>query len=529
MASPTSNSIKQLAVQHWLWLMPVLLFVSFFLYLGIPPLFDLDEGAFSSATWEMLLRQDFITVYSNGDLRFDKPILIYWLQALSVQAFGISEFAFRLPSAFAATIWAMLVYGFVREHHTQDRTWLAIIATLLLINSFMVVIIGRAATADAVLNTLIVLSLFDIYRYFQHDNPPSNLVYRVYLWIGLGILCKGPIAIFVPFLASLIYALWDGKFQHWLKAIINPIGWVVMLIVAAPWYILEYMAQGQLFIDGFFLKHNVGRFSDTMENHGGSIFYYIPVLLLIIMPFGGWLLQLLWHIKHSLNNSLDRFLWTWFLVVFVFFSFSNTQLPHYLLYGTTPLLILLARHHQRFRWVSLSFMPVVLFAIAWLLLPEIFSNTATNSPDDRYIQAVFTHANETFGGHYRIASGLFLVIIVSLMTLAMLRKLDKTQAMLIAGIAQTLFLATTLLPTYAQIQQQPVKEAGLYAKQNLSNERIVMWKLNMPSFVIYREQIAPKHEPQIGDVVYTRIDKLEELDNHELLYSKGGIVLARKR
>lgn len=529
MASATSYSIKQFAVPHWHWLMPLLLFASFFLYLGVPPLFDLDEGAFSSATWEMLLRQDFITVYSNGDLRFDKPILIYWLQAASVHAFGLSEFAFRLPSALAATIWAMLVYGFVRDNHTQDRTWLAIIASLLLINSFMVVIIGRAATADAVLNTLIVLSLFDIYRYFQHSQPPAYLVYRVYLWIGLGILCKGPIAIFVPFLASLLYALWDGKFKPWLNAILNPMAWAVMLIVAAPWYILEYMAQGQLFIDGFFLKHNVGRFSDTMESHGGSIFYYIPVLFLIIMPFGGWLLQLLWHIKHSLNNSMDRFLWSWFLVVFVFFSFSGTQLPHYLLYGTTPLLILLARHHQRFRWIWLSFTPVVLFAIAWLLLPEIFSNTAAKSPDNTYIQAVFAHADSVLDGHYRMASGLFLFIILALMMLAWFRNLDKTQAILIAGIVQTLFLVTTLLPTYAQIQQQPVKAAGLYAKQALGNERIVMWQLNMPSFVIYREQIAPKREPRVGDVVYTRIDKLETLGTHELLYSQGGIVLARKR
>lgn len=74
----------------------------FFFNLGAVPLFDLDEGAFSEATREMLLRQDFLSIYLNGQPRFDKPILFHWVQTLSVGALGPTEWGFRLPSAVAA-------------------------------------------------------------------------------------------------------------------------------------------------------------------------------------------------------------------------------------------------------------------------------------------------------------------------------------------------------------------------------------------------------------------------------------------
>ena len=73
--------------------------LAFFFGLDGAPLFDLDEGAFSEATRQMFVRGDFISPYVNNEPRFDKPILIYWLQAPSVWLFGVNEIGFRFPSA----------------------------------------------------------------------------------------------------------------------------------------------------------------------------------------------------------------------------------------------------------------------------------------------------------------------------------------------------------------------------------------------------------------------------------------------
>ena len=97
------------------WLAAVAVLASFFWMLGAAPLFDVDEGAFSQATLEMFQRQDFLTTFLNGAPRYDKPILVYWLQAASVTLLGPTELAFRLPSALCATLWVLLTYLFVKR------------------------------------------------------------------------------------------------------------------------------------------------------------------------------------------------------------------------------------------------------------------------------------------------------------------------------------------------------------------------------------------------------------------------------
>ena len=97
------------------WLAAITVAASFFWMLGAAPLFDVDEGAFSQATMEMFQRGDFLATYLNGEPRYDKPILVYWLQALGVIAFGPTEYAFRLPSAVCASAWALITFLFVRR------------------------------------------------------------------------------------------------------------------------------------------------------------------------------------------------------------------------------------------------------------------------------------------------------------------------------------------------------------------------------------------------------------------------------
>src|ERR671929_2181572 len=94
---------------------------SFFWLLGAAPLFDVDEGAFSQATLEMFERGDFLSTYLNGEPRYDKPILVYWLQAAGVALLGPTEWAFRLPSALCASAWALATFLFARRAFGVER------------------------------------------------------------------------------------------------------------------------------------------------------------------------------------------------------------------------------------------------------------------------------------------------------------------------------------------------------------------------------------------------------------------------
>src|SRR5436190_15597471 len=175
---------------------------SFFWLLGAAPLFDVDEGAFSQATLEMFERGDFLSTYLNGEPRYDKPILVYWLQAASVAALGPSEWAFRLPSALCATAWAWLTYLFVRRHYGIER---ALFAAALLATSLGVYIIGRAATADALLNALLAAAMFAAWLHLSSGE--RRWLYATHAVIALGVLAKGPIAILIPFATTLVFCL----------------------------------------------------------------------------------------------------------------------------------------------------------------------------------------------------------------------------------------------------------------------------------------------------------------------------------
>ena len=69
------------------------------LFLG---LFDLDEGAFAATSLQMLKEQNFLIPIIGDEIRLEKPILTYWIQALSISIWGANEFALRLPSVLAS-------------------------------------------------------------------------------------------------------------------------------------------------------------------------------------------------------------------------------------------------------------------------------------------------------------------------------------------------------------------------------------------------------------------------------------------
>jgi len=199
---------------RWLTLAAVL--ASFFWMLGAAPLFDVDEGAFSQATLEMFERGDFLSTYLNGEPRYDKPILVYWLQAAAVALIGPSEWAFRLPSALCATLWTWFTYLFVRRHYGIER---ARFAAVLLATSLGVFIIGRAATADALLNMLIAASMFAAWQHLSTGR--RGWLYATHAAIGLGVLAKGPIAILVPFATTLLYCWLRRDLRTWARAVFD--------------------------------------------------------------------------------------------------------------------------------------------------------------------------------------------------------------------------------------------------------------------------------------------------------------------
>lgn len=368
-STPTRNPLL-------IWAVALLLLCT--LGLGRAALFDVDEGAFSEASREMLASGDWGHTTLNGADRFDKPILVYWLQASSIAVLGVNEFALRMPSALCTWAWALALALFAAPRWGQ-RT--GMVAGTLLVTSLGVSLIGRAATADALLNLLVTLATLDLWRWAEAmsqvpaatpvvhklarslGSKPSGeaaivklfvsaaglpvhapkLLRRAALWIGLGLLAKGPVAILVPGAALLIWCLASKRWRLILDALRDPWAWAIVIGVAAPWYGYALARHGQAFIDGFFIKHNLARYGGALEGHGGGLAYYVVVLPLLLLPWSALLVPLIWRAGRLWAEPLPRFLLLWAAFVLVFFSFSGTKLPHYLLYGFSPVVLLCAR------------------------------------------------------------------------------------------------------------------------------------------------------------------------------------------
>ncbi|MFT5082587.1 MAG: hypothetical protein ACI9Y1_000613 [Lentisphaeria bacterium] len=548
MYSPTSNSRVSASgtLEQILLSTPFLIMLALISIIGAGPffpLFDLDEGAFSEATREMLASGNWISTYLNDVPRHDKPILIYWFQAISASIFGINELAFRLPSMLASCLWLYSVFSFVREVY-NDRT--ARIAVWIMATGWLYCIMFKAATADALLNLLLNVVFFEIYRYYL--NPHSKKLILIGVYLGLGFLTKGPIAVALPILASLMALSWCGKFKIWLGAVIHPYSWLTFFVVITPWHIASYLDQGWGFFEGFYLGHNLGRFSQTMESHGGSPFYYLTVIPFIFLPFVKQLLACVIRLKNFASyDLLAIYLWCWFLLTLLIFSFSKTQLPHYMLYGLTPIVIFIAvrintlstkapqtergneesaaidKHH------SLTFGDVFSTVVALVIfvgLPFILQH-AIEQTKNVYEHEVISLAAETFLSSYVYIS---LALAIAAAIVMFNPRFSRLTKILLGSTMLMLNANFVLAPVMATAQQQPVYQAAKIAKT--FDGDVVSFKTDMPSFSVYANRIVRKTDaPKPGDLVFARISaekKLFDLEPNiekKIIFNESGIAL----
>lgn len=516
------------ALVHWRWspgwLIP-LAWLAFFWQLGTPPLYDLDEGAFTEATREMLASGNYITPYKDGEPRYDKPILIYWVQAVSVKLFGFNEWALRLPSALAASLWLWAIWSFSRQQF--DRTT-AFLAAALMALTLEVGLIGRAAIADALLNLFIALTFFDIYRYRVADSVRrSQLLLRIYLWLGLGFLTKGPVAVFFPFLVSVLYFFTLRDLSTWRAAVFAPRGWLIFLLIVVPWHVAIYFDNGMGFFASFFLKHNLGRFGGTLHGHAGFPGYYLLILPLILLPFSGWLVAILPKWRQLWHDPRERFLLLWFVCVLVFFSFSHTQLPHYLIYGITPLFILFARYRDELCHPWWAFLPPLIFMLLLTFLPELLAILAPAVTDEEQ-RALLQEGHRSLDERYRLITVTASVLVIGLWRY---RRRPVWQRLLGVGIIQALLVFGVVGPRVLAVLQEPTKEAGLLARALA--EPTVVYRTNLPSFSVYRQAVTPARLPRAGELVFLRLAKWPALQKHfpaaqlQVIYRRGAVMLVR--
>lgn len=511
---PSAVSSNKLSPAHWL-LLALAVFTSFYANIWGFPLFDLDEGAFSEASREMLLNQDFISITMNGALRADKPVLTYWLQSASAAVFGNHAWAYRVPSVLAATLWAFILFGFLKKQQDSSS---GLLLALVMSSSLQISLIGKAATADALLNCFLAGSLLSLFRYLWYEE--KSALYWATFFTALGTLTKGPIAIAVPAITAFLFCLTTPSvFGRCLSILINWRAWLIFLLVVLPWPLMLYLKEGGEFFYRFFFEHNLGRYGEAMEGHSGGYYYYLIAMMFGFIPWSWLLLQSVFSARSNWSDPLFRYALIQFVFVLVFFSFSSTKLPHYLIYGSTGAFILIALQLKKQRDSFLAFLPQLVLTALIGVAAWIFRAHAQWIKDKNF-QELLPLNSDTIPDWFFILLAAYLLILLLLMVY---RKTALFWRLFISGLLLNSMVAFLLLPGLAQFQQNSVVEAAKIAAQ--IDKPLINHKIKMPSFNVVAGRPAETRSMQSGDLVFTRSRFIQQLPQHKLLFRQQGVAL----
>jgi 4-amino-4-deoxy-L-arabinose transferase-like glycosyltransferase len=452
-------------------------FISFF-NLGSFTLFDVDEAVFSTATREMIESGDWITPTYNGENRYDKPILFYWLMAASYKMFGINEFGARFPSALAATGLIIAIFFFIRYVRDDTYAFYTAIASAL---SIYFLAYSHAAVTDMSLTLFISLSLFSFYLWIYGETTSGTknnmYLYGFYLFSALAFLTKGLIGIVLPFGIAVVFVIviygWKG-----MKKVFSLKGLLLFMLISLPWFIAQLTINGQEFVDQFFMKHHFKRYTDVISGHKGPFYYYIPVLLIGMFPWVAFLpagIRNTWKEK----DKFQIFALIWFAFIFVFFSFSTTKLPNYILPALPATAILIASgmtaHNTKWHYISNIFLATL------FMVPGIAF----------FIAIVYALDFGILDFNWLLPLS---VISIAMAIVSFYTIITKKQLYMILSILMVLFLSIILIkavPVASNYLQGSLHKYSLYAKERLhTDDKLIVYDLNNPSIIFYSDRKA---------------------------------------
>ncbi|HUS00380.1 MAG TPA: glycosyltransferase family 39 protein [Chitinophagaceae bacterium] len=294
-----------------------------FIRLGAAPIYILDEAKNAQCAREMLQRGDLIVPTFNGELRVDKPPLHYYFMMASYKIFGVNEFGARFFSVVMGLLTILITYRYTKR---LFNVFTAFCACLVLATSTQFLFEFRLSVPDPYLIFFITLGLFSAFTWLK-ENSISQL-YISAAAFALATLAKGPVALALPGLCLLIWIISEKKWKSFFTWHLFP-ALILLLAITLPWYIAVHNATGGAWTRGFFIEHNLNRFSDPQEGHGGSFLLTILFVLVGLLPFMSFIGEAVRNRKTVLKNDLIRFCSVIVIVFVIFFSISKTKLPNY--------------------------------------------------------------------------------------------------------------------------------------------------------------------------------------------------------
>lgn len=469
-------------IQIGILLAALLLFVPF---LGSVHLFDWDEVNFAENAREMIVTGDYLHMRIDFEPFYEKPPLFIWLQVLSMKAFGINEFAARLPNAIVGAITLLVVFAVGKRYHGRrfGVLWTVVYAGTLLPHFY-----ARSGIIDPLFNLFIFVSVLSMLRALHGDR--SAMIWSG-LWSGCAVMTKGPVGAALVVITTGVawFVLRKRMRLPWRELIVLA---VLTCAVTALWYAVDYVQNGPQFIVEN-IKYQI-RLLTTGDAGHEQPWYYHP-LVVLIGCYPASLLMLRGLSSDGAETSEQRDLRIWMIVlmcvVLVVFSIVKTKIVHYSSMTYLPLTFLATVMLDRWlggrvawpRWITIGLgilcvlITTVLAAIplagmnidALLALPT-FRDEFLRSSMQQYVAWTWLDVAIPF------------VVLVGMIASVLLRHLDRKVASLATLFGSVAIMIWCFLPVVAPKIERYTQGASIDYYTSCIGKDVYVAPLTMKSY-----------------------------------------------
>jgi 4-amino-4-deoxy-L-arabinose transferase-like glycosyltransferase len=347
-------------------------------FFQIPPV-DRDEARFAQATKQMLETGEYVDIRFQDEVRYKKPVGIYWLQAAAVkagEAFGVSQapttiWLYRLPSLIGATGAVLLTY-WTALAFVSRRT--SLVAALMLASSILLGVEARLAKTDAFLLFTCIAAMGAMARiYLAHrraaETKPTWALPAIF-WTAIagGVLIKGPLIVMFAALTILTLSLLDRS-ARWVLSLRPFLGlaWAVVLVL--PWFAAIAAKSGMAFFADAVGHDMLAKVTSGQEAHGAPPGYYLLLFFVTFWPASPLAALAAPRIWQARREPGAQFLLAWLVPSWLVFEAVMTKLPHYVLPLYPAIAILIAGILEHGGLVKSPWL--VRGTVGWFLVPGI--------------------------------------------------------------------------------------------------------------------------------------------------------------
>jgi len=304
--------------------------ISIGLLLGATPLLDPDEGRNAEVGREMAATNDYVLPHLDGLPYLDKPIVYFAAEAGAMEVLGPTELAARLPAYLFTLATAALVFWFARRLWGVDEASVAAIAYL---SMPLTIAFARTVIFDSALSFFIVVAIIAFYFAVETDERKWSAI--AWASMGFGVLTKGPVALALPLIVAIPYAIWRKRFRRlW-----SILGLILFVVVIAPWVIAVERSIPD-FLRYVLVTETAQRLTTGALKRTGPPWYFIPYVIGGALP---WSIVAIRKPRTEDRGPRTIFLWLWVLVPFIFFPLSQSKRPQYILPVMPAIALLVAR------------------------------------------------------------------------------------------------------------------------------------------------------------------------------------------